>query len=670
MTCDNTATNLQLNQVLGSPSQQLGVSGPAKALTIPLFGGSSTCVVQLYRNGQPCNLTTNPCADGSVQFTLSSSGAGAISCGIVQSVSGQNLTVPSGTTATNCVQQAQFTQVNAGCGQSIVNGTQNATASGTCVAVVIDAQSMLGACINSPTAGFCTPPSGSNFAGATITMTVQFVATPASGGSAGGTQLGTNTFTVAAPEPGLLLVSASPQLIPSNGTAASVVSATFACGSGASSINGFPLSGAGATVPGTFTTGSTTIVNQPIIGTGQNAGCGAGLPGTFQFTTPGGILFDNGTRSETVLCGVSGQLSPFGNGGSPPFGQGGPVPNALAPLVFTCTGAAVLAMGQVAGQEVPVNVVYTAAGSGFTAVGSTAITVAPSQPPRISVSCRPNTIAAGNPGSVCTSQVRDANGQPLNGVTGANVTWTTSDPSGTSILPCTVSVPGSISVATAPLIAPQVSASTPCQTATAQVNGVNTSTLFGLATAVLVTSPTVRPETVTVTATLVTQIPPSFACFGVAVPAEWIPLRCNRRATGQRLRLRQSGRIYGSGDGPEPRIGEPRRGCRGVTTGGVCIDYRECRASSRAHNYRSRNVSTCQPVLGSGCHSSTRHGVRIPCVARTCSGSTGTCRDSSGASCAAVHPPARNPARGVAQPGRWLHRHPNRLRHGRAEQPR
>jgi hypothetical protein len=75
-TCTNTATNALLNQTLGGSSQTLAVSGPSKTFTLPLFAGASTCAIQLYRNGIPCNLTTNVCADGNVQVTLST-GAGA-----------------------------------------------------------------------------------------------------------------------------------------------------------------------------------------------------------------------------------------------------------------------------------------------------------------------------------------------------------------------------------------------------------------------------------------------------------------------------------------------------------------------------------------------------------------------------------------------------------------
>jgi hypothetical protein len=275
------------------------------------------------------------------------------------------------------------------------------------------------------------------------------------------------------------------------------------------------LSNAGVTTPATFTTGSTTVVNQPIIGTGQNAVCGAGLAGTFNFTSPGPVLFDNGRSSESVNCGVSGQNSPFGVGAAPfgtPFGFAGNGINSTYPLVFTCTGAAVLAIGAGVAGDAPINVVYQGP-LGLSAVGSTLITVSPSGIPRIAVSCNPSTIAAGSTGSICTATVTDINGTPLSGMTGATVTWTTSDPSNASILPCLVNVPGNLNITTYPNIAPQISPNTPCQVPTGQIPGQNTTFLNGQAAALLVASPTAHPETVTVTAALGVLIPPSFSCL-------------------------------------------------------------------------------------------------------------------------------------------------------------
>src|SRR6202043_2956925 len=79
--------------------------------------------------------------------------------------------------------------------------------------------------------------------GGPATVTISFQSTAFNGGINGGFVLGTNSFTFQAPSVGTLLVTATPQLIPSNGTLASVITATFACGSGFSlTHHGFPLS--------------------------------------------------------------------------------------------------------------------------------------------------------------------------------------------------------------------------------------------------------------------------------------------------------------------------------------------------------------------------------------------------------------------------------------------
>jgi len=515
-TCSNTTTGTTgLQQVIGGATT-FSTTGPATSFTIPLFGGASTCAIQLTRIiagvATPCNLTTVLCADGNVVITLTSlGGGGVISCAPTSAVPTGQTALPVVTSGT-CQQQAISTQLNIGCGTTANTAAASTTASSTCTGVLFDIQAALGACMTTPT--LCGLSGGNaNFANTTATVTVQFLATPANGGTVGGIQLGTNTFSFLAPGIGLLLVSATPQLIPSNGTVASVVSATFACGgTGFNLVNGFPLSGAFGT--GTTAAGTTTIVNQPILGTGQNAVCGAGLAGNFQFSSPGPIVFDNGRSTEGVSCGVGGSVSPFGNGafnvnGFNPFGNTG----STFPLVFTCTGAAVLAIGAGVAGDAPVNVVYTSAFGGLQAVGSTLITVSPSGIPRIAVSCNPSTIAAGSTGSICTATVTDINGSPLNGMTGATVTWTTSDPSNASILPCVVAIPGNINITTYPNIAPQYTAATPCQVPTGQIPGQNTTFLNGQASALLVASPTAHPETVTVTAALGVLIPPSFSCL-------------------------------------------------------------------------------------------------------------------------------------------------------------
>jgi hypothetical protein len=92
-------------------------------------------------------------------------------------------------------------------------------------------------------------------------------------------------------------------------------------------------------------------------------------------------------------------VSPFGVGAAPfgtPFGFAGNGVNSTYPLVFTCTGAAVLAIGAGVAGDAPINVVYQGP-LGLSAVGSTLITVSPSGIPRIAVSCNPSTIAPAAP---------------------------------------------------------------------------------------------------------------------------------------------------------------------------------------------------------------------------------------------------------------------------------
>ena len=150
--------------------------------------------------------------------------------------------------------------------------------------------------------------------------------------------------------------------------------------------------------------------------------------------------------------------------------------------------------------------------TGITAVGSTLITVSPSAVPRISLACNPSTVAAGSTGSICVATVTDSNGVPLNGLSGATVTWTTSDTSNSSLLPCLVNVPGNISTTASPNM-PQITPNTPCQVPTQQIPGQSGTFRNGQATALLVASPAAHPETVTVSASLGVLVPPSFACL-------------------------------------------------------------------------------------------------------------------------------------------------------------
>jgi hypothetical protein len=156
---------------------------------------------------------------------------------------------------------------------------------------------------------------------------------------------------------------------------------------------------------------------------------------------------------------------------------------------------------------------YQSAVGGLQAVGSTLITISPSGIPRISVACNPSQISAGNTGSLCTATVTDINGVPLSGITGATVTFTTSDPTATTILPCTIGTPGAINVTTSPAVIPLVTPQTPCTTPSSTVPGQVNTFVNGQATALLVASSTAHPEVVTVTASLGVLIPPAFACL-------------------------------------------------------------------------------------------------------------------------------------------------------------
>jgi hypothetical protein len=381
------------------------------------------------------------------------------------------------------------------------------------VSVNFNIASSLGSCVLNPVSCVGTTVNGNNFnpalGGATATVTISWLATGGNLGQNGGVVLGTNNFTFQGPGTGILLVTTTPQLIPSNGTLAAVVTATFACSTGFSLVNGFPLS---ATFNNVSTTNTTNgpVINQPLIGgiPSQNALCGAGLAGTFNFATPGPVLFDNGRSTEAIPCGASAQNNLFG--GPNPFNPLGL--NPTAPLIFTCTGASVLAIGAGAAGDAPINVTYTSGIGGLTAIGSTLITVSPSGTPRISVSCNPSSIAGGNTGSICTATVTDINGTPLTGSTGATVTWTTSDTSTTTILPCVVQVTSAINITTSPNIIPQIVPNVPCLTPAGTIPGQANTFINGQTTALLTASNYSHPETVTVSATLGVLVPPAYAC--------------------------------------------------------------------------------------------------------------------------------------------------------------
>jgi hypothetical protein len=509
--CNNTAVNGTLSQTLGGTVQNLAFAGPATAFTLPLFGPASTCILQPQRVvggvATNCLAGTVACTDGYFVVTLTTPGSGAVlSC--ATTLAG---TAPTGTPAVAsnnggaCQSQVQGTQLNIPCGVTAGTAAASTTISTTCSNVLFDISSVLGACINTP--AFCVNPgtvATTNALGlntGTATVTVQFIATPANGGQTGGIQLGTNTFSFAGPGIGTLLVAASPQLIPSNGTTASVVSASFACTTGFTNLGGFPLSSTALSNPQISVNSAGQLV-------ANNSGCGAGLPGTFTFASPGPVLFDNGRSTESISCGPNANVNAFGNGSSF-FGTLG----TTFPLAFTCTGAAVLAIGAGVAGDAPINVTYVSAVGGLQAVGSTLLTVSPSGIPRISVACNPSVISAGNTGSLCTATVTDINGTPLSGITGATVTFSTSDNSTTTILPCTIGTPGAFNITTSPAVIPLITPQTPCVTPSNGIPGQVNTFINGQATALLVASSTAHPEVVTVTASLGVLIPPEFACL-------------------------------------------------------------------------------------------------------------------------------------------------------------
>ena len=355
------------------------------SFSIPLFAAApSVCTVTLQRGGNPCS-TTNACADGNLQITLSTPSSAALSCST-------NAIVAAPTNG-GCQVQSGGTQLQIPCGTTAPSGT---TPNNTCVSVPFTIQSLLNLCTLSPTVsvGNCTNFNASNFnfaSNTTATVTINWFATPGNGGPTGGITLGTNTFTFRAPGVGALLVSATPGIVPSNGTLATVVTATFACGSVAGTlVNGFPLSSTGFTGAAGTVTSATNVQGQPILANGLSV-CGAGLPGTFTFATPGPLIFDNGRNIEEVGCGLGGNVNPFGSGANPFF----PPTGSTFPIVYSCTGAAVLAIGAGAAGDAPINVTYQSSIGGLTAVGSTFVVVSPSGVPRISVLCNPSTIAAG-----------------------------------------------------------------------------------------------------------------------------------------------------------------------------------------------------------------------------------------------------------------------------------
>lgn len=536
---------------LGTGNQ---TAGPSTTFNLPAFSASpTTCVIVPTKGGVPCSGTNaaTSCTDGYFDVELQTPGSVAvIGCqgnlnaatalgGLVGlpapvAVSGGGgpcVPVSNGTAEIiPCGSSATGTNTGQFVGANGANGVLP-VANNSCTGVLFTIQDVLSQCMSEPTITGCPPPGGGayNFLqdGGQACVVVKWWTNP-NAPTTGGIVLGTNCFFFQPPPLGTLLVTATPEAIPSNGTTASVVTATFACGNGFNlTSTGFPLSATGySNFPGTTTIAGTTTtistVNQPILGTAPGAVCGAGLPGTFTFASPGPVLFDNGRTTESVSCGLSAQDNPFGVGQLGNFnnlqfggGYASPLTNPTFPLTFTCTGAAVLAIGAGAAGDAPINVTYQSAVGSLQAVGSSLIIVSPSGIPRISIACSPSVIAAGNTGSVCTATVTDQNGVPLTGITGATVTWTVSDPTEATIMPCVVNIgtAPAINVTTSPNVIPQVVPQTPCSPPSGSLPGQSNTFLNGQTTALLVASSYARPEVVSVSASLGVLIPPEFACL-------------------------------------------------------------------------------------------------------------------------------------------------------------
>jgi len=424
-----------------------GSGGPTSAggnIALPILGSAAlNCVItpKTAAGGSPV-------ADGTFTVTIQNgSNLGILSCG----------------TSGGCTVANNGQTVNLPCGNTAPNGT---TPSVSCTSANFNVASVFSSLLASPASGLSLSGLAN---GGTITVQITFTATPGNGGTVGGINLGNFTFTLGTLGTGVLLVNASPALIPSNGTEASVVTATFATGS----QNPF----------GAFLSG------------------GAFLPGTFNFSAEN-VIFDNGRSSETVPCGISGANQGFGVNTANGFGTF----NNVAPVLFSCQGAAVLAIGAGEAGDAPINVTYQSSVGGFQAIGSTLITVVSSGSPKIALSCSPTTItntSGAGSSSTCIASVTDLNGIPLSGITGSNVTFTVSDPSRAIVTSCQLAVSAANGIGT----------TSTCATGTAQIPVSGTTFLSGQAAAVVTAVPNAAPGAVTVTATLGAFTPPAFACL-------------------------------------------------------------------------------------------------------------------------------------------------------------
>ena len=468
---------------------------PAQAgtLVMPPSSETDSCTagVGLF-NPTVCTVTLtglnggSPVADGTVLVALSSPPSSAVlSCA-----------------DTPCVPQNG--------GQTLSLSCSPGAPPNSCVSVDFAITSPIAACLSTPTA--CSATANLSSGGATVI--VSFLAAPGNNG-AGGVVLGSDSIAFSGPGIGTLLVTATPQVIPSNGTVASVITATFACANQNVQFgpNGFPLSALGL---GTARR-ATRIVNQPVLGTPDAAVCGAGLPGTFTFTAPRNVVFDNFRPQEGVGCGVGTTVSPFGGQSLfPPY-------HSTLPLAFTCTGAADLVLGNGNAGDALIQVSYASAVAGLSAVGSTVVTVSPSQTPTVTMNCSPATIAAGGPGSACTALVADQNGVPMSGLVGATVTWTPTDTSRTIVLACKFGSFGALNPNTTPPSLPQLSPLTPCQLPSATTPGENSTLVNGQASAIVASPAGSSPGPVTISASVGIAVPPAAACES----APYLPVPLN-----------------------------------------------------------------------------------------------------------------------------------------------
>jgi len=463
-------------------------SGGSITLTAAsLTSAATTCVVTPKTAGG-----ANPVGDGVGTVALQSGTTGGL-------ISCDGASVAPGTQA--CSASANGTVLSIPCGTTAPNGS--VVGSETCTNFSFNAQSLLAACLTNPVSGSCNGNFGTS--NGCLVVNIQYEVTTANGGSS--STFGNFSICFPAPSLGTLLVGCSPSVIPSNGTLASVCTATFA--------NQVLAFNNGNGLLPTVTTATTSV----------NAA--AFLPGTFTFSSNGEAIFDNGRQQESVPCGVGANISSIGVGSTGFNGFNGF--NEITPVTFSCNGAAVLALGNGAAGNAAINVTYTSAVGGFSAVGSTLLLAVPSGTPALKLNCvnpatGTTTIIAGGQGALCTATVADQNGVPLTGLTGAGVTFSVNNPSAATVIPCTTAITVSTGVVGGSCT---VTASV-IGGATAGLNastGQTFTTAGGIAQAIVVANPNTQGQTVTVTASIGVFVPPSFLGFlgqsslnGVTIP--------------------------------------------------------------------------------------------------------------------------------------------------------